>query len=50
MEQPNKNAMTCVREISVSVSDAIKALPAIRRNALQIFRHSHYSRSNNADG
>ena len=39
----------CVREISVSVSDAIKALPAIRHNALQIFRHSHYSRSNNAE-
>ena len=49
MEQPSKNAMTCVREISVSVSDAIKALPTIRRNTLQIFHLSDYSRSNNAD-
>ena len=39
--QPSKNAMTCVKEISASVSDAIKALPAIRHDTLQIFRHSH---------
>jgi len=39
----------CVREISVSVSDAIKALPTIRHNTLQIFHLSDYSRSNNAD-
>ena len=39
----------CVREISVNVSDAIKALPTIRHNTLQIFHLSDYSRSNNAD-